>query len=279
MQEPVAMVDKLDGSAYVKVWSSIVAALLQVRELAAATGPLADAQSISELRRRLRALLNPLRSGLSTALGKSEAYELLLPLVIYCDELVLNKLPKSVRPAWPVLQAELFQINDGGERFFQMVDEKLQQTQASRLLLEVLYYCLGCGFLGRYVSEPAKVLQYKTQLAERLQLHAKESRPPSQYRRAERKARSSAVDPTAALPGAHLPLIAPVVLYLATVLILCAVPAALLALSNLRLFDLSEAAADPQVSIDSERDSCRGAVRTDSLPAPARPAKATERAE
>ena len=32
MQEPGVLVDKLDGSAYVKVWSSIVAALAQVRQ-------------------------------------------------------------------------------------------------------------------------------------------------------------------------------------------------------------------------------------------------------
>ncbi|HRI50968.1 MAG TPA: DotU family type IV/VI secretion system protein [Pseudomonadota bacterium] len=266
MQEPASTIDKLDAFAYVKVWSSIGAALAQVRELAAA-GASADAQSIAELRRRLRALLNPLRSELTTALGKSEAYELLLPLVIYCDELVLNKLAKPARPAWPLLQAELFQINDGGERFFQMVDERLQQAQAPRLLLEVLYYCLGCGFLGRYVSEPAKVLPYKTQLAERLQLHAGENRPPSPYRRAERRARAAQVEPAAARPGTYLPLIAPVVLYLATFLLLCAVPVALLALSNLRLLELPTAEPEPEVAIDTERDLCRGGERADATPA------------
>lgn len=264
MQEPASTVDKLDGFAYVKVWSSIVAALAQVRELAAA-GANADAQSITELRRRLRAMLNPLRSELTTALGKSEAYELLLPLVIYCDELVLSRLAKPARPAWPLLQAELFQINDGGERFFQMVDERLQQ--APRLLLEVLYYCLGCGFLGRYVSEPAKVLPYKTQLAERLQLHAEENRPPTPYRRAERRARAAQADPVAAPPGTYLPLIAPVVLYLSTFLLLCAVPVALLALSNLRLLELPTAEPESEVAIDIERDSCRGGERADATPA------------
>lgn len=265
MHKPLSMTDNQDHLAYVKVWSRIAATLKQVRGLAASAG--AEPQAITELRQRLRTLLAPLRDELAATLGKSEAYELLLPLVIYCDEVVLNRLAKPMRPAWPLLQAELFQINDGGERFFQLADEKLQQAQAPQLLLEVLYYCLGCGFLGRYVSEPAKVLPYKTQLAKRLQLDQEDSRVPSLYRRAERKARAQQEDRVAAPPGGHLPLIAPVVLYLSTLVIICALPAVLLALSNLRLFAVPDS-MEPKISIESERDSCLGAAQVAPLPLP-----------
>ena len=269
MPQPVPPIDKLERTTYVQVWSSIVEALSELRELVSALVLSSDTQLIAELRKKFRTRLDELRTGLTTKLGKSEAYELLLPIVLYCDEIVLNKLPKAARPAWPLLQTELFQLNDGGERFFQLADEKLAQTQAPMLLLEVLYYCLGRGFLGRYLGEPAKVLPYKAQLAERLQLLAEQQRPSSQYRRAERKARRPETDPTAALPGAHLPLAAPLLLYLATFLLVFAVPLVLFALSNLRLVE--DSPSEVQLKMDGTfgRESCRGIEQPSPRPEPA----------
>lgn len=223
MQEPAPNSEKLDRVAYILVWSSIVHTLTDVRELANSIGFSSDAPSLEQWRKALRTRLTQLRGELTTALGDAEADELLLPLVLYCDELVLNKLSNAARPIWPLLQTELFQINNGGERFFAIADEKLQETPPPALLLEVLCYCLGHGFLGRHLSEPAQVLPYKTRLAERLQLLTPQQGPSSQYRKADRKARTAQADPTEKLPGAHLPLIAPAVLYLATLLVIFAI--------------------------------------------------------
>jgi type VI protein secretion system component VasF len=218
-----------DHFTYVKVWHCISSVMQKVDALAAGIAT-ASPEGLSELRKQIRTELGQLAKLLSAELGAGEAQEILLPPVLTCDELVLRRLPKNLRQSWPLLQAELYGMTDGGEKFFQLIDEKLLEVQPSPLLLEVLLYCIGHGFLGRFVTEPAKVLAYKDRLKERLRLHPRQERLASQYRQAERKA-LGVKDPIDA--DGHRPLIAPLVLYLATFVVIVAMPLALVVLSNL----------------------------------------------
>lgn len=218
-----------DHITYVQVWQGIVVAMQGVEDLAEG-GATAGPERLLDLRQQARTLLGHLAKDLSAALGPSNAQEVLLPLVFACDEQVLRRLPRSVQKTWPLLQAELFGITDGGEKFFQLVDEKLLQVQPMPLLLEVLLYCLGRGFLGRYVNEPAKLLPYKDRLKERLHLHPRPAGLASQHRQAERRV-SGVKDPVDA--DGHRPLIAPLVLYVATFVLILAVPFGIVLVSNL----------------------------------------------
>jgi len=241
-----------DHLAYVQVWQGIVAAMQEGEALAESHASAAASQEmLPELRRKMRALLGRLAKDLSALLGPAEAQEVLLPLVLICDELVLKRLPKNARQAWPLLQAELYGINDGGEKFFQLIDEKLLQVQPSALLLEVLLYCLGRGFLGRYVNEPAKVLPYKDRLKERLHLHPRQARLASQYRQAERRVHGpkDLID-----AEGHRPLIAPVLLYTATFLLMLAVPFGIVFLSNLPFALSATSSAQPSASDQAPPD-------------------------
>lgn len=240
-----------DPSSYVQVWRGIVSTVQEV-DAAAEASAAAGAEALPELRKKLRGHLGQLATSLSRELGPAEAQEVLLPLVFSYDEMVLKRLPKNARQAWPLLQAELFGINDGGEKYFHLVDEKLTQVQPSMLLLEVLLYCLGRGFLGRYVNEPAKILPYKERLQERLDLHPRQVRLAAQYRRAERRVHGprDAVD-----SDGQRPLLAPLFLYAATFLLILAIPFGIIVLSNL---PLSQSAAPPTTQPGEDSQSSAG---------------------
>ncbi len=218
-----------DHFTYVKVWHCISTVMQQVDALAAGIAA-ASPEVLLELRKQIRTELGQLAKLLSTELGAGEAQEVLLPPVLTCDELVLRRLPKNLRQNWPLLQAELYGLTDGGEKFFQLIDEKLLEVQPSPLLLEVLLYCIGRGFLGRFVTEPAKVLTYKDRLKERLRLHPRQERLASQYRQAERKV-LGVREPIDA--DGHRPLVAPLLLYVATFVVIVAIPFVLVVLSNI----------------------------------------------
>ncbi|MBL9045592.1 MAG: DotU family type IV/VI secretion system protein [Myxococcales bacterium] len=218
-----------DHFTYVKVWHCLSTVMQQVDALAAGIAT-ASPEVLLDLRKQIRTALGQLAKVLSAELGAGEAQEVLLPPVLTCDELVLRRLPKNLRQNWPLLQAELYGLTDGGEKFFQLIDEKLLEVQPSPLLLEVLLYCIGRGFLGRFVTEPAKVLTYKDRLKERLRLHPRQERLASQYRQAERKA-LGVREPIDA--DGHRPLIAPLLLYVATFVVIVAIPFALVVLSNI----------------------------------------------
>lgn len=225
-----------DHFTYVNVWHCISTVMQQVDTLAAGIES-ASSEVLLDVRKQIRTELGRLAKLLSSELGAAEAQEVLLPVVLTCDELVLRRLSKNVRQNWPLLQAELYGLSDGGEKFFQLIDEKLQEVQPSPLLLEVLLYCIGHGFLGRFVTEPAKVLTYKDRLKERLRLQPRQDRLALQHRQAERKV-LGVRDPVDA--DGHLPLVAPLLLYLATFLVIVAIPFAIVVLSNI---PLSQAAA------------------------------------
>lgn len=264
MSESTTVTNRL---SYVKLWSGICEAIAEVRAQAVAASANASRELLPLLRDRISKRLDQLSAELGRHLDEAAAQRLLLPIVLYCDELVLTKLPEPTHEAWPLLQHERFDINDGGEKFFDMIEQTLQQQQPSPLLLEVLYYLLGQGFLGRYMSRESrklnpsdamKIQHYKDGLAKRIQLTPPKSRTPGSYRDAERRLRQQDTDSGAGsgAPGAHMPLIAPVFLYSATFLIICALPFVLILYSNLQLQppapEIQPSAVDMQARADAD---------------------------
>lgn len=169
----------------VKLWRTIIAVSSQVRSLlekalpqsfvyatqGTATMIISTPKAVLDgLRGDVRVKLDELRAELAQHLGEREVYQVLLPLVIYYDELVLRRLSPSEQTGWQLLQEELLQLNDGGDVFYDFIDERLASTDTPHLLFEVLYYCLSDGFLGRYADMPAKIAAYKIKLAARIRL-------------------------------------------------------------------------------------------------------------
>ena len=130
------------------------------------TGP-AGGVDMVVLRESIRKLLGSLRKRLSRELSEREVYFVLFPIVIYIDELVQLRLT-SVASPWQPLQRELYKIDNGGERFYEGIDNLLSKSDTDSIIFEVFYFCLSHGFRGRYVNDPEKVKFYRSLLSQRI---------------------------------------------------------------------------------------------------------------
>lgn len=128
------------------------------------------ANPLSEARGRLLFRLGGLKTLLYAMLSDVEAGCLYAAMVFFIDEQVLRE---PVARTWPLLQLEIFDFTDGGERFFDLVDQRLATAQTAPVVFEVLYYLLSDygkhkGFQGRYASHLEQIAQYRRRLQERI---------------------------------------------------------------------------------------------------------------
>lgn len=134
-----------------------------------ATAPATVApELLQRLREDLLGHLEILEEQLGKELTEGEVQLVLFPLVLLCDEMVMVRLPKEQHTQWHLLQSDLFSINYGGDVFYEFTDEQLAKSDPPGLVFAVLYYCLACGFAGRFGLDTGKVRRYKGLLSERI---------------------------------------------------------------------------------------------------------------
>lgn len=129
---------------------------------------LVDPATLAKLNTELRNKLDALRDNLNRELLENETYLVMFPLVLLCDEMVMTRLNKEQQTSWPLLQSELFQINYGGDVFYDFVDERLEKPDTPPIVFEVLYFCLAAGFVGKFGESGGKVQRYRTLLSEQI---------------------------------------------------------------------------------------------------------------
>ena len=129
--------------------------------------------TIVRVRKGAREQLEYLRVQLAENLTERETYLVLFPIVIYFDELVQVRYVAAGQ-AWPTLQGELYQIDDGGVLFYDTLDDVLRKPQTMPLIYEVFYFCINHGFRGRYNDEPVKISEYLEKLREKIPLQEQE---------------------------------------------------------------------------------------------------------
>jgi type IV/VI secretion system ImpK/VasF family protein len=118
-------------------------------------------------RDRMRKLLLSLKKELSYSFNEREVFQVLLPIVIYCDELVRG-ITRGAVLRWEPLQSELLNIDNGGELFFWSMEDRLRESETPPLVLEVYYFCLSDGFEGMYQGDRAKIADCKDRLKKRI---------------------------------------------------------------------------------------------------------------
>lgn len=115
------------------------------------------------------ALIGALKPSLGRYLGELQAGLCLVPLIIAIDErerLALGPLVK--RWNLPALQVELLEIDDGGDRFYDELDEHLGGSGVHPLVFELYLLCLKGGFSGRYQGRPTERQAFENRLVERI---------------------------------------------------------------------------------------------------------------
>lgn len=125
-------------------------------------------QGLAQLQQQLLDEVAGLQKALGGAYREEEIDEALRPYVYLVDEMVLRRLADAEQSDWPLLQWKLFGIDSGGDRFYELADEKLSQRVAPLLVFELLHFCLTAGFEGRYAGSTARLREYKEKLAARI---------------------------------------------------------------------------------------------------------------
>jgi type VI secretion system protein ImpK len=125
-------------------------------------------QGLALLQQQLLAEVAGLRNAFGGTYREEEIDEAVRPFVYLVDEMVLRRLADSEQSDWPLLQYKLFGIDSGGDRFYELADEKLVQRGASPLVFELVHFCLTAGFEGRYAGNTARLREYKERLAARI---------------------------------------------------------------------------------------------------------------
>lgn len=242
-------------------WHHIVSAATHVRSQAEGTiigdqAPNQDSvrtvvmamtqSSLETLRREINGSIDKLQATLNTELTENEVHQILLPLVIHCDELVLRRLPPKDRPTWRLLQSERYKIDHGGDVFYQLIEERLLKADTPVLTFEVLYFCLRDGFVGRFEADPSKIATYMARLAARIPMPALPT-PKKRRKRAGNGAtgvggapggspgqavRTALAKKTAAPPVAPLRSVPAYALYLGTAVVLLLLPFLYVWISN-----------------------------------------------
>jgi type IV/VI secretion system ImpK/VasF family protein len=130
-----------------------------------------QSQEFQEARAQLRELLDEIQQN-ATANGKmaTQARKLEQPLTFFVDSMIATSKLKFA-PEWQQnrLAKEKFNILTGDSDFPRMLKETLDDTSddaAERLA--VFYVCLGLGFMGALVVQPAKVKEYMDQISPRI---------------------------------------------------------------------------------------------------------------
>ncbi len=135
-------------------------------------GPGGTADDIVHIRAEIRTKLDFLRAALAEQYSERDTYLVLFPIVAQIDELIQTNFLRAMQTNWPLLQKELFQIDNAGEVFYEIMDDILLKPQTPLFIYEVYYFCLRYGFRGRYESNPVKVTEYLKKLQARLQQEA-----------------------------------------------------------------------------------------------------------
>ncbi|MHC4391177.1 MAG: DotU family type IV/VI secretion system protein [Planctomycetota bacterium] len=120
------------------------------------------------LRNDIRGQLDVLKARLLENLTERETYLTLFPIVLHIDEEVQKLFQTGAGTEWPTLQKELFEIDNGGEAFYEQLDDLTRKPNTFPFIYQAYYLCLSAGFTGRYHAAPTKVQEYKALLAHKI---------------------------------------------------------------------------------------------------------------
>lgn len=162
------------------VWQELVANHRETSELISAVAPEAAASDLDGLRPllakhdmetlhgQLRQTLARTSAKLGTLLDSNELKQILFLLSIAIDEKVQRRLAPEEAPRWPLLQRALFDVHDGGDLFYDMVDDLFPRSDTPDLVFEVCCFCLSDGFIGRFGRNRQLLDDYKQKVGSRI---------------------------------------------------------------------------------------------------------------
>lgn len=120
-------------------------------------------------RSEIRTQLDILRADLAELMSERDCYLVIFPIVIHIDELIQSEYLRE-NQTWPPLQKELFGIDDGGDQFYETLNDLLRKPDTHPFIFEIFYFCMSHGFQGRYVDNRVKINEFMKKLKNKIPL-------------------------------------------------------------------------------------------------------------
>jgi len=127
------------------------------------------------VRDTIRKQIDTLRISFSKHLTEQESYYILFAIIVYIDETIQTKVLDKTYLSWPLLQMEFYEVDDGGNLFYDTLNHIITKPQIPLFVFEVYYFCLKHGFTGRYLKDPVKIAEYKKTLEDKILVNNIES--------------------------------------------------------------------------------------------------------
>lgn len=144
--------------------------VLEAEPGGATSGPPAAPAAYTRKRRALREALEArLDPELTEALGLWQKHLAMTAITAFADErerVALGPLAETWR--LPLLQTELVEIDDGGDRFFTQLEELLRRADVHAIIFEIHLYCLRAGFVGRFRERRHDLERLQERVAQRV---------------------------------------------------------------------------------------------------------------
>jgi type VI secretion system protein ImpK len=162
------------------IWQEIIGAHREAGELLASAAPEAAAGDLDNLRAllgseamenlhgQLRHTLARVTQKLGHTMDNGDIKQIVFILAIALDEKMQRRLAPEEAPRWPLLQRALFDVHDGGDLFYDLIEDRLTRSDTSPLIFEVCFFCLSDGFVGRHSRNKPMIEEYKRKLAARI---------------------------------------------------------------------------------------------------------------
>jgi type VI protein secretion system component VasF len=125
---------------------------------------------VIKLRSNIRNQLELLRNIITEQYSEHDAYYVIFPLTVHCDELVKKIVIDNKELDWFSLQDELYKVDGGGDLFYEMLDSLLTKKETLPLVYQVYLFCLNDGFCGRYTTNPERIGDYIKELHNHINL-------------------------------------------------------------------------------------------------------------
>ena len=148
--------------------------------------------NLADLQLELVNNLQICRDTLATLLDADNCRYVIDALVFHCDEMVLTQKLSAVHiqqdtlehlsrasaqlklsAHWSKLQTQFSQCNHGGEMFFSNLDSLLSEPEHHLFCIEVHYFCLKQGFVGRFLAQQHVIEEYQQRCIKVLQAHTR----------------------------------------------------------------------------------------------------------
>ncbi|RKI72609.1 hypothetical protein D7X55_07110 [Corallococcus sp. AB049A] len=161
-------------------WNALLATQRRVRQLLDRALPAESApgarrpqgrvgqEALGHLEQALMVELERLRAAFGEDMQPDAVEDLIRPFVFFLDEWVLRRLADAEQHLWPLLQQNLFQVDAGGDLFYDFVEEKLRRNDTPPIVFEMIRFCLAAGFTGRLVGQPERIRDLKDRISQRI---------------------------------------------------------------------------------------------------------------